>query len=449
MGASKENLLSLIVSSATRSLARMFPALAITSTKHNHWYDFGFPDSITFEQAFTMYKRNGIARAGIVRPVEKCWQDNPWILEHEKQHKETTLEAELRKSFDQLQFWQRLKKADEYSRVGKYAGVVFRFADGKQHREPVERVTGGLNALVEVIPVFETQLTVAEWDRDEKSATYGRPKMYRFNEGSTAIGGNARSFDVHPDRVHIWSEDSTVHGESALDAGYNDLLTIEKVIGAGGEGFWKNARSPLMLNVDKDANVDNLARMLGVPVEKISEAMDEVVEDFDKGFDRKLMTQGIEAKNLAITLPDPEKFVLVALQSFAASIPIPLKILIGSQTGERASTEDHKEFAQTCQTRRTQLVVPNIRRILAKLAALKVIPERDYFVSITDLTEASKDEKIARAEKMSTINKNMMGTGERAFTADEIREAVGMESGEELGLDLDDDLDDDTKGDAQ
>jgi hypothetical protein len=258
--------------------------------------------------------------------------------------------------------------------------------------------------------------------------------MYQFNEqqvdDTDSINQKIRAFTVHPDRVHIWSDDGTVWGESALEAGLNQLIDIEKILGAGGEGFWKNAKSAPVLNMDKDASPEKLAAMLGVQVDQLPDAMDEVVRDWQQGFDQLLMLQGIDTKTLAVTLPDPEQFFINAVQAFAASIPISTKILLGSQSGERASTEDADEFAQQVMSRRANLVIPNIKRIIAKLVEFGVLPDRDWDVYWTDLTAASQDEKHSLAAKMAEVNKSMMGM-DRVFTADEIREMAGYEALEE------------------
>lgn len=429
--------------SAARRLSVMFPGMVDTSPKHHHWFDFGYPQTVSFAEFYTMFKRNGIARAGVCRPVEKTWQDNPWLLEREDVHEETTLEKEVRIAFDRLMFWTKLKEADKRSRVGAYGGVILRFADNRLFRESVEKVPGGLDGLVELIPFYEGQLRVAEWDTDERSPTYGQPKMYRFEEYSSVIGQpQNRKFDVHPDRVHLWTLDGTVHGESTLEPGYNHLVDIEKVLGAGGEGFWKNAKSAPVLEVDKDASIQTLQQMLGAKdPSEIGEKLDEVIGDWQTGFDQALTLQGITAKTLPIQLPSPEHFLKGPLEAFAASIPIPMKILLGSQTGERASTEDAREWEQTIMARRAQLVVPNIKRLVDKLVRFGVLPDRDWFVDWSDLTEASMDEKIERADKMAGINQKLLGTGERAFTVDEIRETVDKEPLDDAGLELPDDLD--------
>ncbi|MDW9709966.1 DUF1073 domain-containing protein [Sinorhizobium meliloti] len=424
------NKLRLVVNNAVRRLDAMFPGY-FASAKHNHYKDFGYPETLNFSQLYAMYTRNGIAQAGVNKTVLKTWQDNPFLLEKERdgseagQSDETTLEKQIRQRFDDLRLWPKLSEADCMSLVGAYSGVILRFADSKLFEEPVDRVPGGLDGLVEVIPAWEGQLTVSQWDTDERSESYGQPKMFQFNESAVDSKQQPRSFVVHPDRVIVWSKNGTVHGKSILEPGYNDLLTLEKVSGAGGEGFWKNAKSAPVLEVDPEAKLTEMARMMGVPLDELIDKMNDQVEDWQKGFDKLLMVQGMEAKTLGITLPSPEHFFAIALQSFAASINMPIKILVGMQTGERASKEDADEWALTNMSRRNNYVIPNIRTLVQRLERVGILPERDWFVDWTDLTESSMSEKIERANKMAETNQKMGDV--YVFTDDEIRQVVGYE----------------------
>jgi uncharacterized protein len=421
--------MSLIVNYIARRLESMFPGY-FPEAKHNHYRDFGFPKTLDFNAFHAIYSRNGIAAAGVDKTKAKTWQDNPAIWESENPD-ETPMEAELRQWADDLRLWQRLADADRRSMVGEYAGVILRLADSKRFQEPVDRVPGGLAGLVEIIPVWQGQLRVSSWSTDEQSPDYGKPTMFQFNEAQVDPDvTRTRSFDVHPDRVIVWSADGTVHGTSLLEPGYNDLLTMEKIVGAGGEGFWKTAKGGLALQVDKEARLQDMADAMGVPADQVAQAMDDQIAAFNKGFDKLLMLQGMEAKALPITLPDPDPFFNVALQGFAASVGIPLKVLVGNQTGERASTEDARDWAQHCMGRRVNVVRPNIMGMINRLERFRILPERDWHLHWTDLTESSVAEKVERAGKMADINQKMggaMGGGERVFTPDEIRGVIDME----------------------
>lgn len=419
---------------AERQLGRMFPGF-FPEAKHNHYRDFGFPETLSFDQLYRMYQRNGVAAAGVEKTAFKTWQDTPYLLEQERdgsetsEAKETPLERDLRKRFASLRFWSRLAAADRMAMVGGYAGVILRLKDGLGFDQPVGRVPGGLEGIHSVEPVWAGQLTVAEYDTAQTSETYGEVKAYQFTE--SAVAGNAnqakRQFRIHPDRVIIWSEDGTINGSSILEPGFNDLMTMEKVSGAGGEGFWKNAKSAPVLEIDKDAKIAEMARMMGVPVEEIADRMNDQVEDWQKGFDKLLMIQGIQAKTLSVTLPSPEHFFGIALQAFAASINMPVKILVGMQTGERASQEDAQEWATTCMSRRANIVHPNVMELVQRLVRFGILPEKDWFLDQADLTESSMSEKIDRAGKMAEANAKMQTSGEWLFTPEEIRAAVGYE----------------------
>ncbi|MDX1028914.1 DUF1073 domain-containing protein [Sinorhizobium medicae] len=419
---------------AQRRLSSMFPAFfANGNTKHDHYKDFGYPETLSFTQLYRMYCRNGVAAAGVDKTILKTWQENPFLLEKERdgsqsgEDDETTLEKEIRQRFDDLRLWSRLADADRMSMVGAYAGVILRVADSKRFDQPVDRVSGGLNGLVEIIPAWEGQLQVSQWDTDETSETYGQPKMFQFNESAvdTTIT-QPRNLVIHPDRVIIWSKDGTVHGSSALEPGYNSLTDMEKVRGAGGEGFWKNAKSAPVLEVDKEAKIDMMAKAMGVSVEELADKMNEQVAEYNAGFDQLLMIMGMQAKQLNVTLPSPEHFYAIALQDFAASMNMPVKILVGMQTGERASQEDASEWAQTNMSRRANQTVPNIMSLVNRLERFGILPENDWYLDWTDLTESSMSEKIDRASKMAETNQKM-GTGVIVFTDEEIRAVVGYE----------------------
>jgi len=402
------------------------------NAKHNLYYDFGYPrfDELTFYHFYNTYRRNGIARALVEKTAGKTWQDAPCLREtSDLSADETQLEADVRQRLDDIRFWQALRETDARSMVGKYAGLIFQLADGKAYDQPVDRVPGGLDGIISVLPAWEGQLEPSSWDLDPASPAYGKPSMFRFNESSVdPETGKVRSFTVHPDRVLVWSKDGTTWGESRLEACYNALLDMEKVRGAGGEGFWKNAKSQPILQAEKDIDFNQLAAMLGTDIAGLPDALDDVVARWSKGFDQSMVTQGIDVKTLGVTLPQPEEFFNVALQEVAASWPIPQKILVGMQTGERASTEDAREWAQTNMSRRSGMVVPNILDIVRRFEQWGILPERDWFVDWADLTAPTLDEKLAIGEKMAKINSHMFATGEAVFTDEEIRRVAGYEA---------------------
>jgi hypothetical protein len=432
----------LITNLVQRTLGSIFPGF-FPGMKHDVYADFGYPDQITFDLLYQMYQRNSLAKAAVDKTGRKTWQDPPWLLEKPRDgsegavKKETRLEKAIRQRFSEIRFWTKLMEADRRSLVGRFGAVILRIADGKKTEEPLTKVRGGLDALIDVIPVWEGQLRVTQWDTDTMSLTYGDPLMFEYNEGLVGLGegaspaeqGRNRRLTVHPSRLIIWSMDGTMFAEPSLKAGFNDLITLEKIVGAGGEGFWKNAKQAPILEMDKEADIAKMARAMGVPVEKIADVMNEQAANWQKGFDELLMLQGMTAKLPKIVLPDPEHYYMNSLQSFAASFDIPLKVLVGTQTGERASSEDASQWNQTCNFRRKNTIIPNILLIVKRLEDCGVLKENpEWFVDWTDLTESTMLDKIDRAGKMAKVNKDF---GDIVFLPEEIRASVGYEPASE------------------
>lgn len=430
-----------LLNSFTRRIDSLIPGY-FSGIKHNHYKDFGWPENVDFKLVYDYYTRNSLANAAVNKTVRKTWQDPPWLLEHPRDgsegplKKETRLEKAIRQHFTKIRFWTKVMEADRRSLVGRYSGLILRIADGKPLSEPLEKVKNGLNALVDVIPAWEGQLRVLKYDTDVNSPNYGEPLMFEYDEGRVGESGKEgtaqRKLSIHPSRMIIWSIDGSMDQESSLKAGINELMSLEKITGAGAEGFWKNAKQAPILEMDKEADIQKMAKAMGITPEQIADVMNEQVGDWQKGFDELLMIQGMTARLPKIELPDPEHFFMNSLQAFAASFDIPLKVLVGTQTGERASSEDASQWNQTCNFRRKNTVIPNVLQIVSRLEDCGILKENpEWFVDWTDLTESTMLEKIDRAGKMAKVNKDF---GDIVFMPQEIRASVGYEPAEEAEL---------------
>lgn len=420
------------MSSALRErFARAFPGIAL-NTKHDYGRDYGWPEQLTFEHFYRMFCRSGLAASAIEKTITKTWATMPAIWESE-QPAESEAEAKIRKHFMRRKIWRALMEADKRSMVGCYAGAILILRDGLRLDEPVVRVTGGIESLVSVIPAWEGQLTVVEWDQNPSSDTYGDPLVFQFNEQAVGETQNAAKSQVriHRDRVLIWSDDGTVNCRSALEPGFNDLIDAEKVKGAGGEGFWKSSRGAPIIEAPKGlSSGDILKGMQASSVAEGMEKLNEQVDDFASGFDKALMLGGFSVSPLQISLPQPKEFWEPCVQSFAASLSIPFKVLVGNVTGERASTEDGREWSETNMSRRENRVLPILYDLLERLVAWGVLERKDWFVGWDSLLEASPDDKLNRAKIMADINSAL--PDEPAFMSDEIRDAAGFKPADEV-----------------
>ena len=420
----------------SRNLTSLLGSSALLSTKHDFTFDFGYKDDLDFHDLYRLYKRNGVAKALVNRTAAKTWETLPALTLDPDNPEETPVDEEILQKFSKIRFWQKLMETDRRSLVGEYSGVIFQLADNQPFDQPVERVPDGISGLVNLIPAWEGQLQISQWNQDATSSRYGEPEVMTYTESSVdSSQGKTRSFQVHADRVYIWSQDRTTFNDSGLEPVYDALTDMVKIRGSSGEGFWKNAKSQPVLQADKEVDFTMLAKMLGTDLEGLPEALDNVVADWNKGFDQSLILQGMEAKTLGVSLPtNPDQFYSIAAREVVAAWGIPEKILFGSQTGERASTEDQAAWNRHNMSRRHNYVVPNVMDIIQRLQQFGVLPEANWQLDWDDLTGASDDQRVSKAKSMSEINRNQAATGGMVFDDDEIRAELDYGPREEDAL---------------
>lgn len=392
-------------------------------TLHNVAADYGYPETLEFANYWNMYRRFGIANAVVELPIDTGWMTPPEVKGS------TQFDKELEVLIKNHKLWQRLKGLDVRQRVGRYAGLFMQVRDGKKPDQPIESKLSGTGVLVKMIPLYESQLEVTETEGDPTKDNFGDPKFYVFN--STKAGNrdknNNSSFNIHPSRVIIASEgadDGSIYGISSLEAPFNSLMDLRKIIGAGGEGFYKNAAKDVMFNI-KD--------LAGAKVNS------DLITDFNAQYDdwvrnrarRSMLTPGLEANVLQSDLANPKEFFFNAMYDVSASTKIPATIIIGQQTGRLASGEDSDHFLSLVQSRNENFTTEMVAGVIDWCIKWGVLPSSEYEVEWEDLTASTDDDKLNNAERLSSINEKQFKSGQgTVFSGEEIREAAGYEDEE-------------------
>lgn len=422
-----------------------------SNTKRQRLYqEFGYPVELTFEDFYRAYTRNAIAGASVSRMVDGCWEDLPEIYEGD-QTKDATKQTPWDKRINKLlkRCWKQIKGTDRRNLVGRYAALLIQVKDSKPWSEPVDKsVVSRMaeKALVKLIPAWEAQIEPIDWDSDPESETFGDATMYSFTELS--VGNNqdsrpGRIINVHPDRVILLaegSEDGSISsGRSMLEDGFNKLLDIEKVSGGASEGFLKNASRQLNYSFGEKTNFAALAKALGVPESQLSEGLDMQVRRLNDSTDSASFMQAGTAEVLSVAAADPEPTWRTALSEWCATVPIPMKELVGMQTGERASTEDGKSWAKTRMSRRNGILTEFITDIITRFCTLGIVPAPkgdEITVGWSDLLAPSRAEKIANMSAMADVGvKTANALGRSAVTENEVRAEGEMQAITEPGDD--------------
>lgn len=404
------------------------------------WDEFGYPEQLTFDNFHRQYRRGSTGFAAVHKLLDSCWTDNPTIIDGDE-YRESTNTTAWEKAVTKLmkKHWAKIKDADRRNMVGRYSALLIQVRDNRDWREPVDIAVVkrlGSKALVKLIPAWEAQITPGNTDVDTHSETYGQPVSYHFNEqpvGDDKATGSPRAVQVHPDRIILLcegSEDENIlSGIPLLEAGYNDLLDIEKTKGGSAEGFLKNASRQLGIAFDKETDMASLKKAaIDAGFKDLGEALNEKVVKMNRGTDAALVMQAGTPSVLSVAASDPTPSWTVSANQFCATIQCPFNILFGKQTGNLASEEDKTAWATRCNGRRWGFMSDLVTRVIERFWTIGIIdPPSTGEVSLTwsDLLAPSEKEKLANMDKMADVAvKTQQAYGTPSIDENEIR-AVG------------------------
>lgn len=405
-------------------MAMLGPSMGLDNKRGSAWCEYGFPEQITYDNLYSLYRRGGIAHGAVEKLVSKCWQTNPEIIEGDKadeKRAETAWEKKVKPVFTN-RLWRAFAEADRRRLVGRYSGILLHIRDNKPWNTEVARGRG----LEKVTVSWAGSLNVSEWDTGLNSKTYGQPKMWQYTERLS--NGASRRVEIHPDRIFILG-DYTDDAIGFLEPAYNAFVSLEKVEGGSGESFLKNAARQLALSFDKEIDFGSLASMYGVSVDELQDKFNEAAREMNRGNDVLMSLQGAAVTSLVSPVSDPSPTYAVNLQTASAGVDIPSRILVGNQQAERSSTEDQKYMNGRCQSRRGDLSF-EIEDFCDKLIDLRIIDSVGQKTVIWgDLNQQTRAERLADSKTMAEVNKAMVESGDTApFSGEEIRTAAGFET---------------------
>jgi hypothetical protein len=280
-----------------------------------------------------------------------------------------------------------LHRADVLSGIGSFGIVLLGLDDGKDLAEPVEEGRRE-RELVYLRVLDESAVRIVEWDRQITSPRFGLPVRYEIGTtdfdgtqfqqsavpGTGSVTNPTRSLVVHWSRViHVADNRTTseVFGTPRMQNVFNRLLDLRKLAAGSAEMFWKGGFPGLSLE----------AKSVGPEVEFDEEATKAQLESYMNGLQRYLALVGMEAKSLSPQIADPDKHAKLQLQLVALALGIPWRILIGSEQGELASSQDALHWQRRVQQRRYRYLIPFvIRPFIDRCIRVGVLPQAEYQV---------------------------------------------------------------------
>lgn len=368
----------------------------------------GYKANLTATDFRARFRRGGIARRIVTAFPDATWRGYPELIEDETNPELTEFEAAWIELNKRLKVWPNLRKADILAGISRYA-VLLIGAPGNADTPLPERMKP--EDVKFLRPLSEEDATIETYENDLQSARYAKPLVYAISR--TDLNNPGRKTAVHYSRIHHISDgvlDEDIFGTPRMEASWNYLDDLQKVVGAGAEAFWKRADRGFQFKLDPDIDL--------TPDEKTEMAGQ--MDEFIHGLRRVLRTRGVDTQEFGSDVANFASNASAILELIAATAEIPQRILLGSERGELASTQDDDNWKDRVDDRRMQYAGPYCVRPLVDLFIKHGVlpPVKDYDVR-WPVQEPSEDERADLAMKYAKVNKD---AGETVVLPNEIRD---------------------------
>lgn len=270
----------------------------------------------------------------------------------------TNIEDVSEELVDAKTVWHYLRRVDILAGLGKYAALLVGIKDGKNLNEPLERGTApqGEDGFLYLMPYGEDDVTIKEKETDRQNRRFGLPIVY----GIRNVG------DVHWTRVVHVAEDlltDEIEGRPRAEAVYNRLEDLDKVIPAAAESAWKMMWKGAIVKPDE-----------GYTLGGNSLDTDDI-KAWVHGQLRVIEAEGFDIRFEGGEVVDPSGLVDLLIMLISVATGIPKRILMGSERGELASSQDEANWAARIAERQGTYAEPIVLRpFVNRLIFASVLP---------------------------------------------------------------------------
>lgn len=315
----------------------------------------GYPKTLSFNHFLSEYVRSDIAGRVVDLPASDTWRMSPVLLDGDDAQEPTPFLQAWEALNDARHVFHYLERLDRLAGIGRFGLLLLGLRDRSPAlSEPLKEHSLAGPADVLYLSVFsEGSVTILTFDKNPQSPRFGLPETYRVQMGAAGLGFGAET--VHWSRVIHIAEGLTedeVYGRPRLERVYNRLQDMLKIVGGGAEAAWRVMDRGLHADVRDGFNLAD------------PDAVSDEIENYLHGLKRFIRTQGIDLIPLGADMVDPSGLFGILISLIAAAADIPQRILIGSEAGELASSQDARQWAGQIRARRTKFAEPMILRPL-------------------------------------------------------------------------------------
>lgn len=338
--------------------------------KRDTYEALGYPKLLTYEHYVNLFERGDIARRIIEAFPYATWRGMPDIYTIGKPDNDPFHE-QWKDLVSKHRLYHYFNRVDTLAGIGHYAVLLLGINDsnGGDFSRPAQSA----RELLYVAPYTEDNAEIVAMNEDVTSPRFGYPEMYRV----TMTIGPKNKHSVITKLVH-WTRivhvaeglvQNEIYGTPRLQAIYNRIEDLSRVVGGSSEMFWKGAFPGYAFNAENDADWDDQS----------IEEFNEELEEYFHNMKRYLRLQNTNVQSLSQQVADPSHHLDVIIKIISGTTGIPARILTGSERGELASTQDEDNWNSRVDERRRDFAEPSIlRQFIDRMGELGIldVPEK-------------------------------------------------------------------------
>jgi hypothetical protein len=342
---------------------------------------FGYKDRLTYADFKHVYSRGGLGQRLVTIWPEATWSQPPRVHDDPEAADPTPFEQDWDAFTARVGLYRRLAHADMLAQLGHYAGVLIGLRGQDLLSQPATPVRA-LDDLLFLQPYSEELLQIETFGNDASQPEYGKPLTYRLLQGTsqdTADVGLRRppraGVIIHASRVlHVPGQrgldDPDIYGVPILEAIYNNLVDQMKAVGGAGEMFYRDAKGRYVAEARDGFSLSAEDRAF----------LEQEAAEWQHGMRDFLRVMGLDVKQLGGLVADPSNHFTVGMQIICAALGVPLRILLGTERGSLASSQDENAFLRGVTDRQVTyaeplLLRPFLDKVLAVVPSLPPQPD--------------------------------------------------------------------------
>lgn len=246
----------------------------------------------------------------------------------------------------------------------------------------------------------ESLVQITQYEANLANPRFGQPVMYRITlndprEQHSGVGLPMATVQVHWTRVIHLADNlnsSEIFGVPRQRPVWNRLSDLRKLYGGSAEMYWRGAFPGLSLESHPQ---------LGGDVKFDINDIDTQMNNYANTLQRYIAIGGVAVKTLSPEVVDPSTQIDTQITAICVSLDVPKRILMGTERGSLASSQDDGQWNDVLMARQRNYVTPRVvAPFVDRLIATGCLPEpKDgYHVKWPDLNTANADDQAKLAQ---------------------------------------------------